>query len=138
MKSRKPASLEAWLEVFRLERPKGVGGGAPLAPSFFIFSGSVSESLSEKLFHDFGAQNGRRNWFKIGSKISSFFGLPPKSFFLAFRAALGRFFEPSGPLGDLLGGVKSEKMLTVLCENHFFENSLFRFLELYSALLGSS
>ena len=29
-------------------------------------------------------------------------------------------------------------MLTILCENHFFENRFFRFLELYLALLGSS
>ena len=33
-KSRKPASLEAWLEVFLLERPKGVVW-APIGNAFF-------------------------------------------------------------------------------------------------------
>ena len=37
-----------------------------------------------------------------------------------------------------LGSLKSEKMQTVLCENHFFDSRLFGFLELHLALLGSS
>ena len=37
-----------------------------------------------------------------------------------------------------MGGLKSEKMQTVLCENHFFASRLFGFSELHLALLGSS
>ena len=37
-----------------------------------------------------------------------------------------------------LGGLKSEKMQTVLCENHFFQCRLFGLSELHLALLGSS
>ena len=43
-----------------------------------------------------------------------------------------------GPLEALLGGLESEKMQTVLHENHFFEIALFRFLKLLIGLLGSS
>ena len=59
-------------------------------------------------------------------------------FFSRLGAPLDALGQPSGPLGAILGGLKSEKMRTVLCENHFFENSLFRFLEPLLALLGSS
>ena len=37
-----------------------------------------------------------------------------------------------------LGALKSEKMQTFLCENHFFESRLFGLSELHLALLGSS
>ena len=37
-----------------------------------------------------------------------------------------------------MGGLKSEKMQTVLCENHFFNSRLFGLSELHLALLGSS
>jgi hypothetical protein len=53
-------------------------------------------------------------------------------------APLDALGQPSGPLGAVLGGLKSEKMQTALCENHFFENGPFRFLELLLALLASS
>ena len=47
--SRKPASLEAWLEVFLLERPKGVVW-VPGSPSFFHFFGVIFRTL-------FGSKN---------------------------------------------------------------------------------
>jgi hypothetical protein len=43
-----------------------------------------------------------------------------------------------GPLEALLGGLLSEKMQTILHENHFFEIALFRFLKLLIGFLGSS
>ena len=43
-----------------------------------------------------------------------------------------------GPLEALLGGLKSEKMLTVPRENHFFINAVFGSLKLLMAVLGSS
>ena len=41
-----------------------------------------------------------------------------------------------GPLEALLGGLKSEKMQTVLRENHFFENAAFWFFEAPDGSLG--
>ena len=46
--------------------------------------------------------------------------------------------QPSRPLGAVLGDLKSEKMQTVLRENHFFGSRLFGLSELHLALLGSS
>ena len=53
-------------------------------------------------------------------------------------APLGALGRPSRPLGAVLGGLKSQKNETVPCENHFFENGPFCFLELLLALLASS
>ena len=47
-------------------------------------------------------------------------------------------WQSSGLLGAVLGGLKSEKMQTVLCESFFFESHLFGLSELHLALLGSS
>ena len=41
-----------------------------------------------------------------------------------------------GPLEALLGGLKSEKMLTVQRENHFFINAVFWLFEAPDGLLG--
>ena len=41
-----------------------------------------------------------------------------------------------GPLEALLGGLKSEKMLTVPRENHFFENVAFLVFEALDDPLG--
>ena len=49
--------------------------------------------------------------------------------------ALGRAF---GPLEAIRGHLKSEKVTTVLCENHFFENAFCSFLEILMALFGPS
>ena len=57
--------------------------------------------------------------------------------FLGLGAPLGRSWAAFWASGTVLGGPKSEKMQTILCENHFFENSLFGFLEPSLALLGS-
>ena len=46
--------------------------------------------------------------------------------------------QPSGLLGTVLGGLKSEKMQTVQRENHFFESRLLGLSDLHLALLGSS
>ena len=87
----------------------------------------------------FGPQNGLQNGLKNGPKISFFFfgqrwgaNLDVSEL---LREALPQSF---GPLGAVLGRVKSEKKQTVLCENHFFENRLSGILELNLPFLGSS
>ena len=66
--------------------------------------------------------------------LSSRWGL----FSLASELPRDALWQSSGLLGAVLGGLKSEKMQTVLCKNHFFESCLFGLSELHLALLGSS
>ena len=63
---------------------------------------------------------------------------PPGHPWGVFKGSWARLGGVLEPLGAVLGDLKSDKMQTVQCENHFFENCLFRFLELLLALLGSS
>ena len=97
--SRKPASLEARLEVFLLERPKGVVWVLPRIP-FFAFSGSFSGPLFGALFHDFWAQNGPQNRATNGYKINFVFKFSFGAFSFRSLSSLGTLF---GSLLGLLG-----------------------------------
>ena len=70
---------------------------------------------------------------------SVFFLVSAGSFFFEFQSSLKTLFcSLLGLLGPSWGGLKSEKMQTALCENHFFESRLFGLSEFHLALLGSS
>ena len=136
--SRKPASLEAGLEVSPLGATEGSSMGPGASQGICSFSGSFRDPFSEHFFVNFEAQNGPQNLPKNGPKISSFLSSRWWLFSLASELPRDALWQSSGPLGAVLGGLKSEKMQTVLCENHFFESRLFGLSELHLALLGSS
>ena len=90
-----------------------------------VFQGFWTPKRTPKL-----VENQSQNQFFFWSALGAFFlsfRAPSRHFFAAFWASWGR-----------LGGLKNEKMLTVLCENHFFEKCLFRFWGPSLALFGSS
>ena len=72
------------------------------------------------------------------SQNQFFFGSALGAFFLSFRAPSRHLFAAFWASWGRLGGLKNEKMLTVLCENHFFEKCLFRFWGPSLALFDSS
>ena len=126
--SRKPASLEAWLEVSRQERPKGVGGLPGSSPQIKVFWSQFWIQFWIVLWKDFRHELDPKTSPKLVPKFTKFgssFGPPP---FRGLRALLHALGRASGLLGAVPGGLQSEKVTTVLCKNHFFENSLFRFL----------
>ena len=59
--------------------------------------------------------------------------------FFRFQNSLGTpFCSLLGLIWLSWGGLETQKMQTVLCKKHFFENRIFRFLGIYLALFGSS
>ena len=96
-------------------------------------------------------EGGPKNGFFLDYFCLSFF-LPkwaPKlvHFFIIFGSNFGSLFwglgvlwvpfgSLLGPLDSLLGGPKSEKMVNVPRENHFFENAVFWLFEALDGPLG--
>ena len=105
---------------------------------FLLFRDHFRDPFSEYFFVIFGPQTGLQNRPKTGPKIRLFLSSHWGLFSLASELPRDALWQSSGPLGAVLGGLKSEKMQTVLCENHFFESRLFGLSELHLALVGSS
>ena len=122
--------------------PLGATEGSSMGPGcdhfFLLFRAHFLDPFSEHFFLNFGPQNGPQKQSKNGPKIRLFLSSRWGLFSLASELPRDALWQSSGPLGAVLGGLKSEKMQTVLCENHFFESRLFGLSELHLALLGSS
>ena len=73
--SRKPASLEAWLEVFRMERPKGVEWVPPPDPVWALFR----DHFRDPFRNTFSWNSDPKTAPKIGPKMV------PKSVFFWVR-----------------------------------------------------
>ena len=122
--------------------PSGATEGSSMGPGsdypFLLFRAHFLDPFSEHFFVIFGPQNGPQNRPKNGPRIRPFLSSRWGLFSLASELPRDALWQSSWPLGAVLGGLKSEKMQTVLCENHFFDSRLFGLSELYLALLGSS
>ena len=120
----------------RLERPKGVGGVPGPEPQIKVFWSHFRIQFWIAFWKDFRLELDPKRASKLVQKLTDFgssFGPHPFEVCEPLLHALGR---ASGLLGAVPGGLQSEKVTTVLCENHFFENSLFRFLTALDGPLG--